>query len=144
MTFEGVIIRDFVPLDTASVITLWDACGLTRPWNDPQKDISRKMTDRNGCFWVAEESGVIVGSIMVGYDGHRGSVNYLAIAPEHQRSGLGAKLMRRGEAFLIERGCPKVSFCVRKNNEAVLAFYRQLGYEIDDIHFLGKRLISDV
>ena len=144
MTFEGVIIRDFVPLDTASVITLWDACGLTRSSNDPQKDISRKMTDNNGCFWVAEVSGIVVASIMIGYDGHRGSINYLAIAPEHQRSGLGAKLMRRAEAYLIERKCPKVSFCVRKNNEAVLAFYRQLGYEIDDVHFLGKRLISDV
>ena len=101
MTFEGVIIRDFVPLDTASVITFWDVCGLTRPWNDPQKDISRKMTDRNGCFWVAEESGVIVGSIMVGYYGHRGSINYLAIAQERQRSALDAELMRRAEAYLI-------------------------------------------
>ena len=144
MTVAGLTIRDFMPPDTASVIALWEACGLTRPWNDPQKDISRKMTDNNGCFWVAEVSGVVVASIMIGYDGHRGSINYLAIAPEHQRSGLGAKLMHRAEAYLIERKCPQVSFCVRKNNEAVLAFYRQLGYEIDDIHFLGKRLISDV
>ena len=144
MTVAGLTIRDFMPPDTASVIALWKACGLTRPWNDPQKDISRKITDNNGCFWVAEVSGVVVASIMIGYDGHRGSINYLAIAPEHQRSGLGAELMRRAEAHLIERGCPKVRFCVQKNNEAVLAFYRQLGYEIDDVHFLGKRLISDV
>ena len=101
------------------------------------------MTDRNGAFWVAEENNVIVASIMVGYDGHRGSINYLAVAPEHRRSGLGAELMRRAESFLSEKGCPKVSFCVRKSNEAVLAFYDDLGYEIDDIHFLGKRLISD-
>ena len=79
MTFEGVIIRDFVPLDTASAITLWDAFGLTRPWNDPQKDISRKMTDRNGYLWVADESGVIVGSIMVGYSGNCGSINILRL-----------------------------------------------------------------
>ena len=137
-------IRDFVPSDAAAVIKLWDICGLTRPWNDPQEDIARKMTDRNGAFWVAEDEEVIVAAIMIGYDGHRGSINYLAVAPEQQRSGLGAELMRRAEAFLVERGCPKVSFCVRKNNEAVLAFYQQLGYEIDDIHFLGKRLISDV
>lgn len=107
MTFEDVIIRDFVPLDTASVITLWDPCGLTRPWNDPQKDISRKMTDNNGCFWVAEVSGVVVASIMIGYDGHRGSINYLAIAPEHQRSGLGAELMRRAEAYLSKEAARK-------------------------------------
>ena len=137
-------VRDFVITDSAAVICLWEACGLTRPWNDPRKDISRKMSDRNGAFWVAEEDGVIVAAIMIGYDGHRGSINYLAVTPGHQRSGLGAELMRRAEAFLIERDCPKVSFCVRKNNEAVLAFYRELGYEIDDIHFLGKRLISDV
>ena len=137
-------IRDFVPSDAAVVIKLWEVCGLTRPWNDPREDIARKMTDRNGAFWVAEDEEVIVAAIMIGYDGHRGSINYLAVAPEQQRSGLGAELMRRAEAFLVERGCPKVSFCVRKNNEAVLAFYQQLGYEIDDIHFLGKRLISDV
>ncbi len=130
--------------DTASVIALCEAFGLKRPWNDPQKDISRKMTCNNGCFWVAEVSGVVVASIIIGYHGHRGSINYLAIAPEHQRSGLGAELMRCAEAYHIERGCPKVSFCVWKNNEAVLAFYRQLGYEIGDVDFLGKRLISDV
>ena len=144
VTVAGLTIRDFMPPDTASAIALWEACRLTRPWNDPQKDISRKMTDNNGCCWVAEVSGVVVASIMIGYDGHRGSINYLAIAPEHQRSGLGAKLMRRAEAYLIERKCPKVSFCVRKNNEAILAFHRQLGYEIDVVQFLGKRLISDV
>ena len=94
------------------------------------------------------KKGQVLGADGEVHDGaspeQRGSINYLAIAPEHQRSGLGAELMRRAEAYLIERGCPKVSFCVRKTNEAVLAFYRQLGYEIDDVHFLGKRLISDV
>ena len=110
MTFEGLKIRDFVPLDTASVISLWEICGLTRPWNDPQKDVSRKMTDRNGAFWVAEENNVIVASIMVGYDGHRGSINYLSVAPEHRRSGLGAELMRRAEAFSYRERLPKGEF----------------------------------
>lgn len=127
MKVAWLTIRDFMSPDTVSVIALREACGLTRPWNYPQRDISRKMTDNTGCFWVAEVSGVVVASIMIGYDGHRGSINYLTIAQEHQRSGLGAELMRRAEAYLIERGCPKVSFCVRKINEAVLAFYRQLG-----------------
>lgn len=141
---SAVNIRDFVLPDAPAVIKLWEVCGLTRPWNDPREDIARKMTDRNGAFWVAAQENVIVAAIMIGYDGHRGSINYLAVAPEHQRSGLGAELMRRAEAFLVEKGCPKVSFCVRKNNEAVLAFYQELGYGIDDVHFLGKRLISDV
>ena len=85
----------------------------------------------------------VIASMMIGYDGHRGTINYLAIAPAFQRSGLGAELMRRAEAFLIEIGCPKVSFCVRKDNLSVLAFYDRLGYAADDVHFLGKRLIPD-
>lgn len=137
-------LRDFVQDDTDAVIALWQACGLTRSWNDPHKDIERKLTDGNGAFWVAEDgSGNIVASVMIGYDGHRGSINYLAVAEPSQRAGVGAYIMARAEAFLIERGCPKVSFCVRKDNTAVLAFYDGLGYQPDDVHFLGKRLIAD-
>lgn len=135
--------RDFHSADTQSVIALWEACDLTRPWNDPEKDIQRKLGDQNGAFWVVSDGDEVVASVMIGYDGHRGSINYLAIAPRLQRSGLGAELMRRAEAFLIELGCPKVSFCVRKDNDGVLSFYDALGYDIDDIHFLGKRLIPD-
>lgn len=140
---ENLIFRDYLAGDMQAVINLWDACELTRPWNDPQKDIERKLTDRNGAFWVVTEGEAVVASVMIGYDGHRGSINYLAIAPQLQRSGLGAELMRRAEAYLIAIGCPKVSFCVRKDNHSVLAFYDALGYGVDDIHFLGKRLIAD-
>tara|TARA_B100000242_G_scaffold113598_1_gene79267 strand:- start:544 stop:933 length:390 start_codon:yes stop_codon:yes gene_type:complete len=125
------------------VIGLWEVCGLTRPWNDLQRDIERKLTDSNGAFWVVGQGDDVVASVMIGYDGHRGSINYLAITPRLQRSGLGAELMRRAEAFLIELGCPKVSFCVRKDNDSVLSFYDSLGYVVDDVHFLGKRLIAD-
>ena len=104
-----------------------------------------------GCSgWPESESdpsqqrgGEIVGAVMIGYDGHRGSINYLAVSPEHQNKGLGAQIMQAAEAFLIEKGCPKVSFCVRRDNHAVLSFYDRLGYQPDDIVFLGKRLISD-
>jgi len=135
--------RDFVSTDTEAVVALWQRCGLTRPWNDPYKDIDRKMTDRNGAFWVVSNQDGILASVMIGYDGHRGSINYLAVRPDAQQQGIGAELMRRAEMFLIELGCPKVSFCVRKDNMAVLSFYDGLGYEIDDVHFLGKRLIAD-
>jgi len=136
--------RDFTAGDTEAVVALWRACGLTRPWNDPHKDIARKKTDRNGAFWVvADPDNEIIASVMVGYDGHRGTINYLAVAPTAREQGLGAELMRRAEAYLIELGCPKVSFCVRKDNLPVLSFYDRLGYEIDDVHFLGKRLIRD-
>ena len=80
---------------------------------------------------------------MIGYDGHSGTINYLAIVPAFQRSGVGAELMHRAEAFLVDIGCPKLSFCVRKDNHAVLSFDDRLGYAIDEVHFLGKRLISD-
>ena len=143
MTPDNFVFRDFEPADTACVAKLWQECGLTRPWNDPFKDIERKLTDQNGAFWVVCQGSVVVASVMIGYDGHRGTINYLAIAPELQRSGIGAELMRRAEAFLIDIGCPKVSFCVRKDNHAVLAFYDRLGYAADDVHFLGKRLIPD-
>ena len=143
MTPDNFVFRDFEPADTACVAKLWQECGLTRPWNDPFKDIERKLTDQNGAFWVVFQNSVVVASVMIGYDGHRGTINYLAIAPELQRSGIGAELMRRAEAFLIDIGCPKVSFCVRKDNHAVLAFYDRLGYAADDVHFLGKRLIPD-
>ena len=143
MKAADFVFRDFEPADTACVVDLWQKCELTRPWNDPVKDIERKLADRNGAFWVVCQGSVMVASVMIGYDGHRGTINYLAIAPELQRSGIGAELMRRAEAFLIDIGCPKVSFCVRKDNHAVLAFYDRLGYAADDVHFLGKRLIPD-
>ena len=132
-----------MPEDTDAVIALWGGCDLLRPWNDPHKDIARKLTDRNGAFWVATMGDDVIASVMVGYDGHRGSINYLAVAPDFQRTGVGARLMQQAEAFLVALGCPKVSFCVRKDNADVLAFYDGLGYAVDDVHFLGKRLIPD-
>ena len=152
MTEDDFVIRDFLPADTDAVVQLWHSCGLTRPWNDPHKDIERKAADQNGAFWVAstpcpdpltKDGGKIIGTVMIGYDGHRGSINYLAVSPTHQSKGLGAAIMQAAEAFLIRRECPKVSLCVRRENHAVLSFYDRLGYQADDIIFLGKRLISD-
>ncbi len=143
MRVADLVFREFEPADAALVIELWQECGLMRPWNDPVKDIQRKLTDRNGAFWVVCLGSAVIASVMIGYDGHRGTINYLAIAPAFQRSGVGAELMRRAEAFLVDIGCPKVSFCVRKDNHAVLSFYDRLGYAADDVHVLGKRLIPD-
>ena len=143
MSMKPFTYRDFVTEDTEAVVALWEACGLTRSWNDPYKDIDRKLTDRNGAFWVVANGLEIIASVMVGYDGHRGSVNYLAVSPHVQEKGVGGELMRRAEAFLVDLGCPKISFCVRKDNAPVLSFYDHLGYGIDDVHFLGKRLIPD-
>ena len=143
MPEDQIVVRDFVSEDTDAVIALWGGCDLLRPWNDPHKDVARKLTDKNGAFWVATTGDDVIASVMVGYDGHRGSINYLAVAPDFQRTGVGARLMQQAEAFLVALGCPKVSFCVRKDNADVLAFYDGLGYAVDDVHFLGKRLIPD-
>lgn len=136
-------IRPFTEADTDAVIALWQACGLTRPWNDPLRDIQRKLTVQRELFLVGEADGRLVASAMAGYDGHRGWVNYLAVVPDAQGLGYGRALMAHIEATLLARGCPKLNLQVRSSNSAVLAFYRQLGYAQDEAVSLGKRLIAD-
>lgn len=136
-------IRPFEEGDEAQVIALWHACGLARPWNDPHKDIARKLQVQRELFLVGEDEGRVVACVMAGYEGHRGWVNYLAVDPTQRRRGLGAQLMRRAEELLEAAGCPKVNLQVRSSNTEVLAFYRALGYAQDEVIALGKRLIPD-
>ena len=136
-------LRPYQPADEDAVVQLWEACGLTRPWNDPRKDIARKMAEHPELFLVGLEDGVLMASIMIGYEGHRGWVNYLAVAPAFQKQAIGRQLMQEAEQRLTALGCPKLSLLVRTSNEAVLAFYAQLGYVRDDAVALGKRLIED-
>jgi ribosomal protein S18 acetylase RimI-like enzyme len=136
-------IRPYHPDDTEVVVDLWEACALTRPWNDPHKDIARKLAIQPELFLVAEYEGVVVGTVMVGYEGHRGWVNYLAVSPAHQRKGLGRLLMQHAEAALRALGCPKLNLQVRHDNTAVRHFYAALGYGEDAVVSLGKRLIAD-
>ena len=136
-------IRPFEADDEPAVIALWERCKLTRPWNDPRQDIARKLGVQRELFLVGTENGRIVAAVMAGYDGHRGSVNYLAVDPQLRRRGHGRALMRRVEELLLAHGCPKVNLMVRSANAEVIAFYRQLGYAPDEVVALGKRLISD-
>ena len=136
-------IRPFRAEDELDVIALWERCGLTRSWNDPRKDVQRKLGVQRELFLVGVRSGAIVAAVMAGYDGHRGSVNYLAVDPQYRRRGYGAALMRRVEQMLAERGCPKINLMVRTANAEVIAFYRKLGYAPDEVVPLGKRLVSD-
>lgn len=136
-------IRPFVLADEDAVIALWQSCDLLRPWNDPRKDIRRKLTTQPELFLVGEVEGLVIAAVMAGFDGHRGWVNYLAVAPEHRKSGCGRMLMRHVEACLKDRGCPKLNLQVRASNQGVLSFYRRLGYAPDEVVSLGKRLISD-
>jgi ribosomal protein S18 acetylase RimI-like enzyme len=136
-------IRPFRPADEHGVVALWHACGLTRPWNDPHRDIQRKLSEQPELFLVAIEEDALVGSAMAGFDGHRGWVYYLAVSPQHRRLSVGRALMQEAERLLIERGCPKINLLVRSSNAEVIAFYRKLGYTQDDVVSLGRRLIHD-
>lgn len=136
-------IRAFVETDTERVIALWSRCGLLRPWNDPQKDIARKLRVQRELFLVGEIDGTVVAAMMVGYEGHRGWVNYLAIEPGLQRRGLGRALMAEAERRLSALGCPKVQLQIRNDNAEAIAFYRRLGYTEDAVVNMGKRLEKD-
>lgn len=139
-------IRPFHSEDTDAVVALWESCGLVRPWNDPRCDIARKLTVQPELFLVAEpedDSDGVVAAGMAGFDGHRGWVNYLAVRPDLQGSGLGRALMAEFERLLTDLGCPKLNLQVRAGNEQVLGFYASLGYTDDRTVSLGKRLIAD-
>jgi ribosomal protein S18 acetylase RimI-like enzyme len=137
-------IRTFHPDDTDHVVALWSAAGLTNPWNDPHKDIARKLLVQPELFVVAvDEQDRVVGAVMAGYDGHRGWMNYLAARPDHRGAGIGRALVDHVEQALLALGCPKVNLQVRSSNTEVVAFYEHLGYTVDETIDLGKRLIAD-
>lgn len=136
-------IRPFRKADEDEIVALWHACGLTRPWNNPRRDIARKMTEQPELFLVGELNARAMASAMIGFDGHRGWVYYLAVHPDHRGQGYGRLLMAHAEGLLIARGCPKINLQVRVDNGAVLDFYDKLGYARDATVSLGKRLIPD-
>lgn len=138
-----ISIRPYASADEAGVVALWRACGLTRPQNDPHKDIARKLRVNPEWFLVAVRSGEIVGTVMAGYEGHRGWINYLGVAPALQRGGLGRRLMEEAEARLRAAGCPKINLQVRPDNRAAIAFYERLGFAVEGAISLGKRLETD-
>ncbi|WP_343559997.1 GNAT family acetyltransferase [Kiloniella sp. b19] len=139
-------IRSFRESDRASLISLWQRCDLTRPWNDPDRDVDRRVLhgeSGNEGILLAFGEGSLIGAVMFGYDGHRGSVNYLCVDPEHRRSGLAGVLMQAVEEKLRAQGCPKINLMVRTGNLSVRDFYHAIGYEDQEVVVLGKRLIED-
>ena len=133
-------IRVFQDSDRSDVIDLWHRCNLVVPQNDPQLDIDKKLEVQSDLFFVGTISNRIVATAMAGYDGHRGWVYYLAVDPDYQRKQIGRRMMKKAEAALKERGCPKINLQVRTSNLAVIAFYERLGFSNDDVIGLGKRL----
>jgi ribosomal protein S18 acetylase RimI-like enzyme len=136
-------IRSFRSADVPAVIALWDACGLVVPWNDPSCDIQRKMKVQPEMFLVGGVGDSIVASVMAGFDGHRGWINYLAVHPDFRRSGYGRQLMDEAETLLRKAGCPKINLQVRSTNHDVIAFYQRIGFKQDDVVSYGKRLVDD-
>ena len=136
-------IRGFQDVDEPEVIRLWERCGLTRAWNDPAKDIARKLHVQGDLFLVGTIEGAIVASVMAGYDGHRGWINYLAVDPLRRRQGLASAMMAEAERRLRELGCPKINLQIRRDNIEAAAFYEHLGFAEDAVVSFGKRLEHD-
>lgn len=136
-------IRAYEAPDEQTVVALWQECGLTRPWNNPHRDIARKLKEQPGLFLVGTIEGAVVATAMVGFDGHRGWVYYLAVAPGHRGKSFGRMLMREAERLLVERGCPKLNLQLRSSNTDAVEFYRKLGYTQDEVISFGRRLIPD-
>ena len=135
-----MLIDSFVEEDRDDVIRLWERCGLLRPWNDPYRDIARKLLVQRELFLVGKINERIVGTVMAGYEGHRGWVNYLAVDSGFRKQGLGRALMDEAERRLVEIGCPKVNLQIRTENEDAVAFYERLGFERSPVVSMGKRL----
>lgn len=142
-TAPQLLVRPFRPDDAARVAAIWQACGLSRPQNDPHRDIARKQAVQPEGFLVAELAGQVHGTVMVGYDGTRGWLHLLGVHPQAQGRGLGRALVQAAERWLIARGGPKLNLQVRSDNTAVIQFYQRLGYQVDAVVSLGKRLIPD-
>jgi len=137
---KGLALREAVAVDAPAVIALWQAVGLTRPWNDPTDDFHRALAAADAAILILAAADAVVASVMVGYDGHRGWIYYLAVAPAYRRQGHGGALMAAAETWLRQRGAPKLQLMVREDNEEALAFYETLGLERQKVVTLGRFL----
>jgi ribosomal protein S18 acetylase RimI-like enzyme len=134
-------IRPYREADRDAVIVLWRDCGLTRPWNPPDADIALLRASGHGELLVAAAAGQVVGTVMVGHDGHRGWVYYMAVDPARQRQGLGTRLLRAAEAWVAARGVRKLELMIRDSNIAVAAFYESCGYRREPVVVMSRWLV---
>ena len=133
-------IADALASDEAATVALWQAAGLTRPWNDSAADFRLALANPTSTVLLACEGDALAGSVMVGFDGHRGWVYYLATDPAWRGRGVGLTLMAAAEDWLRARDCPKIQLMVRGDNLAAKGFYAAIGYEVQDVVTIGKRL----
>ncbi|MDE3092631.1 MAG: GNAT family acetyltransferase [Acidobacteriota bacterium] len=133
-------IRELTREDASSVVALWTEAGLTRPWNDATADFHRALDGATSAVLGLTRDDQLMGAVMVGHDGHRGWVYYLAVAKAHQRSGVGSELMGTAEDWLRRMGAVKLQLMVRSENESVLDFYERIGYETSDVRVVSRWL----
>ena len=143
MTDSSLLIRPFQEGDEEALVSLWNMCKLTVPWNNPYKDIARKLNVQAELFLVGYMEDKLIASVMGGYDGHRGWINYFAVHPDFQARGYGKQLMDNVENGLRELGCPKINLQIREGNDKVLSYYQKLGFVEEKRISMGKRLEDD-
>ena len=135
--------REIEDQDVEAVIALWRACELTRPWNDPYKDISLARGAENSVVLVGECEGKLAASVMAGHDGHRGALYYVAVELEFRGRGYGKAAVREAESWLAWQDVTKINLLVRAENEAVRGFYEKLGYEINPVMCMGRKIVAE-
>ena len=143
MTESSLLIRPFKEGDEEALVSLWNMCKLTVPWNNPYKDIARKLKVQAELFLVGYLEDKLITSVMAGYDGHRGWINYFAVHPDFQGRGYGKQLMNNVENGLRELGCPKINLQIREGNDKVFSYYQKLGFVEEKRINMGKRLEDD-
>ena len=143
MPESSLLIRPFKEGDEEALVSLWNMCKLTVPWNNPYKDIARKLKVQSELFLMGYLEDKLIASIMVGYDGHRGWINYFAVHPDFQSRGYGKQLMDKVENGLRELGCPKINLQIREGNDKVLSYYQKHGFVEEKRINMGKRIEND-
>ena len=143
MTDSSLLIRLFQEGDEEALVSLWNMFKLTVSWNNPYKDIARKLKVQAELFLVGCLEDKLIASVMAGYDGHRGCINYFAVHPNFQLRGYGKQLMDNIENRLRELGCPKINLQIREENDKVLSYYQKLGFFEEKRINMGKRLEND-
>ena len=143
MTESSLLIRPFQEGDEEALVSLWNMCKLTVPWNNPYKDIARKLKVQAELFLVGLLEDKLIASVMAGYDGHRGCINYFAVHPDFQARGYGKLLMDNVENGLRELGCPKINLQIRVGNDRVSQYYQKLGFVEEKLINMGKRIENE-
>ena len=143
MTESSLLIRPFQTEDEDALVALWKMCELTVPWNNPHKDIARKLQVQPELFLVGILGNSLIATVMGGYEGHRGWINYLAVHPDFHGKGYGQGIMNSVETVLREMGCPKINLQIRRGNDKIASFYQKLGFTSDNVVSMGKRLEDD-